>query len=185
MNDMSKNNLNDNLRELEEREKNLKMAQEVAHIGSWEWDMLSNKITWSDELYRIYGLELQSFEASYEAFLKYIHPDDKEMVNKIVQDAAENKKPFDFYHRVVRPDGEERILHGIGNVYVDEDGNAIRMNGTAQDVTDLKKVEDALVKQRDMLEKMNKFMVDRELKMTELKKEIAELKKNIQNGDDK
>ena len=72
-------------------------AQQLAHIGSWEWDVLTNKIEWSDELYRIYGLTPQEFKADYENYLKYIHPDDREYVNSIVQQAFKDHQPYQFF----------------------------------------------------------------------------------------
>lgn len=116
-------------------------AQQLAHIGSWEWNVPENKIEWSDELYRIYGLSPQEFEADYENFLKYIHPDDREYVNGIVQQAFKDHQPFNFSHRLVCPDGTVRILNSTGKVTTDGNGNTIRMAGTAQDVTKQKEFE--------------------------------------------
>ena len=100
--------------------KQLTEAQRLAHIGNWEWDIVNDKITWSDELYRIFGLIPGEFEASFQNYLRYIHPDERDHVRKTVQDALINHQPFNFYHRVVRPDGTMRILHGRGEVYLDD-----------------------------------------------------------------
>ena len=129
-------------------------AQQLANIGSWEWDVPANKIEWSDELYRIYGLVPQEFEADYENFLKYIHPDDRDYVNGIVQQAFKDQKPFSFYHKVIYPDGTERVVSSTGKVFTDSKGNTIRMAGTAQDVTKQKKYEAELKESEERFSKI-------------------------------
>ena len=119
-------------------------AQQLAHIGSWEWDVRTNKINWSDELFRIYGLSPQEFKADYESYLKYVHPDDREYVNSIVQQAFKDHQPYSFFHKAECADGKVRILSSTGKVFTDGDGNVIRMSGTAQDVTEQKKYEEEL-----------------------------------------
>ena len=131
-------------------------AQRLAHIGNWEWDIVGDKITWSDELYRIFGLVPREFEASFQTFVRYIHPEERDHVSKIIQDAFVNHQPFNFYHRVVRPDGTIRILHGRGEVTMNEDGQPISMAGTAQDVTELKQAENEIRKITDELMRYNK-----------------------------
>lgn len=126
---------------LRESEAQLAEAQRVAHIGNWQWDIDADEVTWSDELYRIYGLKRDECEASYEGLLAWVHPEDREYFNSVIQEAARTHQPFSFYHRIVRPDGTERIVQGRGQVIADETGRAMRMFGTAQDVTDLKRAE--------------------------------------------
>jgi PAS domain S-box-containing protein len=128
--------------ELAKRESQLADAQRVAHIGSWEWDIATNAISWSDELYRIHGFELDEFDASFEGFMECIHPDDRELVDEIVKKAFRDGKPFEYYHRCVRPSGEVRALHAHGRVESDENGRPLRMFGTCQDVTELKRMEE-------------------------------------------
>jgi len=131
-------------------------AQRLAHIGNWEWDISGDKISWSDELYRIFGLVPREFEASFQTFLRYIHPEEREHVSKIIQDALIKHEPFSFYHRVVRPDGTIRILHGRGEVHVDDNMQVVSMAGTAQDVTELKQAENEIRKITDELIRYNK-----------------------------
>ncbi len=145
-------------------------AQQLAHIGSWEWDVPTNKIEWSDELYRIYGLSPQKFEANYENYLKYIHPDDREYVNSIVQKAFKDHQPFNFFHKVVQPDGTVRILSSTGKVFTDDNGNTIRMSGTAQDVTVQKKYEEEL---KESEERFFKIFDNNPIAMT-----LSEIKTN-------
>jgi PAS domain S-box-containing protein len=125
----------------------LAQAQHIAHLGSWEWDVLQNRVTWSDELYRIYGVEPQTFEATYEGFLDRVHPEDREMVNERVQTAFRTDAGFDFVHRIVRSDGVERILHGRGEVAGDEAGIPVRMAGTSQDITDRVRAEESVARE--------------------------------------
>ena len=98
----------------------------------------------------------REFEASFQTFLRYIHPEERDHVAKIIQDALFNQQPFSFYHRVVRPDGTIRILHGRGEVHVDDNKQPITMAGTAQDVTELKQAENEIRKITDELMRYNK-----------------------------
>jgi PAS domain S-box-containing protein len=135
--------------EVEAREKELKIsldrlneAQQLARIGSWEWHIPENKIEWTDELYRLYGLERASSQASYEKYLQLIHPEDADFVNNQVQKAYQDHQPFDFFHRIIRPDGSTRILHSRGTVLLNDEGAPVKMTGTAQDVTEKKQSEE-------------------------------------------
>jgi PAS domain S-box-containing protein len=110
-------------------------AQELAHVGSWSWDIESNRVMWSDELYRIYGLEPQQFVPTFEGFLERVHPDDRVFVADHVM-AAKDAVSFEFVHRLVRPDGEVRTLRARGEVVLDANGTATGMVGTGQDITD-------------------------------------------------
>ena len=117
-------------------------AQEVAHIGSWEWDIGSDRVAWSDELYRLWGLEPQSVGMTYERYLDSVHPADREQIRIIVERAVESRAPFDYEHRVVRPDDSVRWIHASGRVVVDGGGTPARMVGVAQDITERKRVDD-------------------------------------------
>ena len=117
-------------------------AQEVAHIGSWEWDMAADRVTWSDELYRIYGLEPQSMNITFERYLERIHPDDRDLVKKTVERAAADGSSFVFEHRTVLGDGLVRWLQGRGRVLLNDAGLPVRMVGTSQDVTERKQLDD-------------------------------------------
>ncbi len=133
-----------NERVLRERERQLASAEKIAHLGSWEWDIGSNRVTWSDELYRIYGEEPQAELVNYESFLARIHADDRTMVEEKVSQAYRDATPLAFDHRIVRSDGAERILHVVGEVIVDERGKAVRMTGAAQDITDQVQADELL-----------------------------------------
>ncbi len=113
-----------------------KQAQARTHIGNWTWDIPENKVAWSDEMYRIYGLEPQSVEVSYETYLSRIHPEDRENRIKEVQHVFETGEPEDHHYRIQTPDGSIKILHTKSEIQHDEQGNPLRMTGTCQDITD-------------------------------------------------
>ena len=134
---------------LKSREAQLAESQQIAHLGSWEWDIRENKVQWSDEEYRIFGLQPQEFGATYEAYLERVHPDDREMVTGIIEKALQEKEYPSFEHRVVRPDGTLRIISADGKVVLDEDGNPIKMVGITLDITEQKQFEAELEQARD------------------------------------
>ncbi len=129
---------------IRQREQQLAEAQEIAHLGSWEWDITANELAWSDEMYRIYGLTPQAFEASFESFLDYVHPDDRSRVREIIERAYDTPQSFDFEHRIIRPDGEIRVLHGRGKVETTNEGQPVKMFGTGQDITERQQAETAI-----------------------------------------
>ena len=129
-------------RQLAAAHASLTEAQEVAHLGSWAWEIGSDRVTWSDELYRLWGLEPQSVELTYERYLDSVHPGDRERVQTIVERALESVAPFDLDHRVVLPDDSVRWIHGSGRVIADESGAPARMVGVAQDITERKRIDD-------------------------------------------
>jgi PAS domain S-box-containing protein len=128
--------------DLERAAAGLAEAQALAHVGSWEWDIPANRVTWSDELFRLYGLEPRSVEVTFEAYLERVHPDDRDRAAEIVRGAYTTREPFEFDHRLVRPDGSVRWSHSRGQVIADETGEPVRMLGTAQDVTERKRVDE-------------------------------------------
>jgi PAS domain S-box-containing protein len=121
---------------LERAERQLADAQLLARVGSWEWDIPANVVWWSDELYRIYGLEPQSIVPSYEDFLERVHPDDRASVDARNQKAFADHEPFEDVKRVVRGDGAEILMRTQGAVVCDEAGAPQRMVGICEDVTD-------------------------------------------------
>ncbi len=129
---------------VKEREASLNLAQRVAHLGSWEMDVQSGSITWSDELFHIMGHDPQSFTPQYDSLDKVVHPDDLEPMKAAVTTAIENKTPFEFLLRVVLPDGRIRTLLDQAETQYDGDGNPIRMIGTALDITEQNRVQEAL-----------------------------------------
>jgi PAS domain S-box-containing protein len=116
-------------------------AQRVANVGSWEWDVVANTIWWSDELYRIFG-QGPVAERTYESYLELLHPDDRLHVESAVGKALADGRPFSFEHRLLMTDGTERTIQADGQTIIDASGTAIRMVGTARDVTDRRRADD-------------------------------------------
>jgi PAS domain S-box-containing protein len=120
-------------------------AQRIAHLGYWDWDACADKVYWSDEVFRMFGVLPQSFEATYDAFIKVVHPEDRARVHQSMQAALLGEAPYEgIQFRVVRADGEVRYIYAQGEVTRDESGQAIRMAGTNLDVTEVKLAELAL-----------------------------------------
>ena len=111
-------------------------AQHLAGMGDYDWHIPTDTNRWSDQLYRIYGYEPQSFNASYERFLSNIHPDDRERIQAIHQQAYATGEPYQMIERIVRPDGEVRYLSSNGEVIMGSDGAPVRMRGTCIDITE-------------------------------------------------
>ena len=123
------------LEELRRSEARLREAQQLARLGSWEWDIRANVVTWSDELFRIYGLEPQSLSPSYEDFLERVHPDDRADVDARNHKAFADHQPFEDVKRIVRPDASVFLMRTQGEVVCDGEGNPLRMVGVCEDVT--------------------------------------------------
>ncbi len=119
-------------------------AQRIAHVGSWEWEVDIDRVTWTDELYRIFGVDPQQFQPSYAGFLSVVHADDRDHVRKAIEAAFVSRQPFEFEHRTIPADGKVRVLHGRGHVIVDADGQVIRIVGSGQDITERKENEQSL-----------------------------------------
>ncbi len=117
-------------------ERQLATAQAITHIGSWEWDMRTNMVEWSDELYRIYGFEPRSRPITYEFFLSRVLPDDRENTMRQVRKALETGEPFAYLERIQRSDGTIRALDTSGNVVRSARGEITGLIGTCRDVTD-------------------------------------------------
>jgi PAS domain S-box-containing protein len=142
---------------LRRSEQSLAEAQRIAHLGNWDWDIATDKLRWSDEVYRIFGLQPQEFGATYEAFLASVHPDDRDAVKKAVDvSLVDPNTPYSIDHRVIRQDGSERIVHERGEVTLDETGEPVRMVGTVHDITELKKAEFESYRVRRELQRMER-----------------------------
>jgi PAS domain S-box-containing protein len=121
------------LRDLQARVDN---AQQLAHMGDYDWEISTDTNTWSDQLFRIYGHEPRAFNPSYERFLSFIHPEDRERIQAIHQQAYATGEPYEMIERIVRPNGEVRYLSSNGQVVTDDNGNPMRMRGTCIDITE-------------------------------------------------
>jgi PAS domain S-box-containing protein len=138
--------------ELRETAANLEKSQRIAHLGSWVWDIAEDKEWWSDEHYRIFGLEPGSVVLDGFDFLNYIHPDDRERVDKIEREAAENCTPFTVEYRVIRPDGTERTVSEYGEWIENDSYGKPQWRGVTQDITERKRIEQELARLNTELE---------------------------------
>lgn len=129
----------------------LSQAQQVAHVGSWEWDIATNRVTWSEELYRIYGVEQAQHAATFEAYLALVHPQDRARVQQTIGQAVTGTQPFKFEERIVRADGSVRTLLSRGIVDVDLSGRATRLMGACQDISARKRGEQLEAGQHEIL----------------------------------
>jgi len=103
-------------------------------MGTWDWDLKTNELFWSERIAPLFGYEEGMVETSYENFLKMIHPDDTEAVQAAIQAALDHDEPYEIEHRVVWPDGSEHWLLEVGAVFRDEEGNAEKMLGTVMNI---------------------------------------------------
>jgi PAS domain S-box-containing protein len=129
---------------LRKSEANLARAQAMAHLGSWEWDLQSNEFYWSDETYRICGIEPGHTSLTLEYILSLIHPEDQQPTMDVLNQAIAIRSPVTYEQRLIRSDGSERYLLENVEVTCDDDGNAIRILGTVQDITEQKRIEEQL-----------------------------------------
>ncbi|MGV8993634.1 MAG: PAS domain S-box protein [Flavobacterium sp.] len=148
---MAESMLTDVLFELESERTRLVTAQKVAKTGSWETDTRTFKANWSDETYRLFGAGPRSFEASYEAFLSFIHPDDKEMVDKNFVNTLNGKGQNSMEHRIITLQGVEKWIDEKWNITRDQNGVALLAIGTCQDITERKKAAEKVLKSETKL----------------------------------
>ena len=130
--------------ELRQQRRHLIDAQALAHLGSWRWDIDTGKGEWSDELFRIFGYEPGAIADTYDTFLASLHSDDQALVLAAINAALLGTCPYDVEYRIVRPNGEVRFIHARGDVYRDATGHPLSMAGSALDITERKRIEDAL-----------------------------------------
>jgi diguanylate cyclase (GGDEF)-like protein/PAS domain S-box-containing protein len=138
--------------QLLEVKESLTRAQHIAQMGTWDWHISRNQLYWSEGIYLVFGIDSAKFGASYEAFVERVHPEDREHVDMAVREALELGLKYDIDHRIIRPDGEVRVVHESAEIERDENGAPVRMIGTVQDVTERKKTEQQLQEKDAYLE---------------------------------
>jgi len=167
----------------------LKEAQQIAQIGHWDWEIASGKLTWSDNMYNIYGLKTEE-GISYERFIAHVYPDDRANMEANIEYALQTKNFNDFFHRIITPEGIEKIMHARGEVITDKKGKILRIVGTGQDVTKQKMVEKELMAINKSVEERNQFIeqlinssldlitvIDKELRLITLNKKAQAIYK--------
>lgn len=123
-------------------EAQLKEAQRIGHLGSWDLDLVNNKLNWSDEIYNIFEVDPENFHPSYESFLKRIHPEDREKVNSVYQNSIETKAPYAIEHRLMMTDGRIKHVREECETAYDAKGAPLRSLGIIQDITERKEIEE-------------------------------------------
>ena len=135
-----------------ESEIKLKEAQRIAHIGSWDWQVNSNELLWSDELFKIFEVDQNAIDIDFELYMSCIHPEDREMVQGYVQNAMVKKQPYTFRHRINTHSQRVKYVESRGNFELNEDGEVTRLFGTCLDITDRVESEQAKEKFTQQLE---------------------------------
>ncbi|WP_054967833.1 PAS domain-containing protein [Alicyclobacillus ferrooxydans] len=133
------------LEDLKRSKDNLKLAQRLAKLGHWDWDVAKNDLFWSDETCTIMGRHPSDFGGTYEGFLSLVHPDDRAAVHQSILRALQGLE-LDFEYRILRPDGESCTLHVVGQAYFDSAGEPLRLFGTCQDITEKQKTDEMLIR---------------------------------------
>lgn len=142
-------------KELEISETRLKEAQEVAHIGSFDYSLIKESVVWSDELFKIYGLEKDKYNPSSEGFFNLVHQDDRQRIRDIIELAIEDHVLLEYDHRLIRSDNFDiRIMHCRAKISYDKNNNPVRIAGTSQDVTKIRKAEAEVKNSREQLRKL-------------------------------
>lgn len=142
---------------LRENEKLLREAQQIAHLGHWRLDLLSNNLFWSDEIYQIFEVEKKYFKESYEAFLNMVHPDDRDIVNKAFVESIKNRVSYDIIHRLLLPNGQIKFVHERCRHKYNDEGQVISSIGTVHDITHVKKAELEMKKIEKQLRQVQKL----------------------------
>ena len=145
-------------------ESRLKETEQIANVGHWELNLVTNTLYWSDEIYRILGLDPKEFGATYEAFLDTVHPEDRKFVDRVYTDSVKNKSGYDIVHRLLLRDGTIKYVHERCQTKYDEDGKALCSIGTLQDITKLKQEEHSFAS-----------IIGRDVKMKELFETIRDV----------
>ncbi len=143
------------INERQRSERQLTEAQQLAEMGSWQWDIATDRVVWSQPLYRIYGLEHEEFKPSYGAFLARVHPEDAELVRAVVGAAVRDGLSYDYEHRVRRTDGSVRVVHARGEAVRDASGKIVALTGTTQDITERKRIEEEVRASREQLRQLS------------------------------
>ncbi len=161
--------------ELVRMNEQLIMAQRSAGAGVWDWNIPADTMQWSDELYRLFGLDPSITAASSDAMRNLIHPNDRAIAMKSFDAAIRDHVQMNTECRIISGDGEVRWINFLGNAVYDGQGMPLRMSGICLNIMERKRFEEALLARNDELEHFNKVAVDRELRMVELKKQVNEL----------
>jgi PAS domain S-box-containing protein len=144
-------------------EQRLKLAQTSAGAGIWDWDISTSKLEWSEELFDLLGLDPAKDEASFESWMKFVHPDDRPVIHKQIEEAIENRTPLNSESRIVLESGRVRWIHSLGDTVYDDEGKPQRMSGICLDITNRKKAEEAMRREAQILAQVHDCVVTTDL----------------------
>lgn len=147
---------------LQEQRTLLSEAQKVAGLGCWEWDPDTGRVAWSEQLYRIFGVDPQGYRPSFESYLERVHPEDRQQTGAMVARALMDGRPFGFDERILRPDGSIRYLRSRGEVVRDPKGRVLKLLGACFDVTEQRDSEAALREAAASLQALTRRLVEAE-----------------------
>jgi diguanylate cyclase (GGDEF)-like protein/PAS domain S-box-containing protein len=119
-------------------------AQRIARLGNWEWDIQTNHFYWSGEIYESFGIRWEASAATYQAFARSTHPEDREHIRIAFESAIAGEAPLDIEHRIIGPDGQTRFVHQRGEVSVDDSRRVVRLTGTTQDISERVQADEKL-----------------------------------------
>ena len=129
---------------LQENEAKLSESQQMANLGHWEWDVAHDKFEWSDQFYKILAEMPGDETPSYQSFLKTVHPDDRNLVNRNICHAVEHGEPYSVEHRIMLPNGKERHIVSQGRAMMDYTGKVVKLRSVVQDITERKLAEERI-----------------------------------------
>lgn len=172
-------------------EERYSLAQKAANIGSWDWNITTGKLVWSERIEPMFGFAPGQFAGTYEAFLESVHPEDRQLITESVSGCMERGKDYQIEHRIVWPDGTVRWVAETGDVIRDAAGQAIRMLGVVRDITEQKKAQMEIRKLNEQLEQRvnertaelteaNRQLREEVLRRKRLEKEIMEISEREQ-----
>jgi len=133
-------------------------SQRISHMGSWKLNLKTNKLTWSDETFNIFEIDKNSFEATLEAFLNAVHPEDRKMVSSVYENSLKTKTPYEITHRLLMNDGRIKYVNERCETSFDDDGNPLISIGTVQDITEQKILENKVMSLKQQFEQFMEFM---------------------------
>ncbi len=152
---------NQERREAQERlrksQAQLAQAQQIAHMGSWEWDLVENKAALSEETKRLYGRDTADWDSPVETCFERVHPDDLPRLKRTMAEALRARQPFVCEHRAILPDGTERLMQGRGEILLNDRGEPVKMFGIVQDITEAKRAAQALNRSQEQLRQSQKM----------------------------
>ncbi|RYD57900.1 MAG: PAS domain S-box protein [Sphingobacteriales bacterium] len=142
------------IQKLQRSEELYKQAQALSHIGNWSWFIATNRITWSDELYNIFGIKNREENITYDRYISLIHPDDKSKLIDAIEHSLKTHQPYDLTHRILLDNGQIKVIHSKGEVLLSPEGQPFKIAGTGQDVTEKHYTEERLRENQEFIRKV-------------------------------